>query len=246
MNSLTDTADQVADMLDEAYYRGGRPQFHGKTPRSKSTSFTPLARMTELLERDEDAGRWILAQKDKNSFAQSLYEQSVIKGYVLSEKQIAAAKRGYDKDMRQETVSTLPETFFKGILDLMEGARAGKGKKEGLKFPAIRFGGMKIYYSTRRPNDPDLAVYRTEGEVGFLGKITTPDGKFQPYIWRNGKIPATQADLDKLAKLEGNPEEQLAAEGKRLGICMICNAELSNPESVERGIGPICAGRFFG
>ena len=38
--------------------------------------------------------------------------------------------------------------------------------------------------------------------------------------------------------------EEAAAHGHRTGNCMICGRELSNEESVERGIGPICASKF--
>lgn len=32
--------------------------------------------------------------------------------------------------------------------------------------------------------------------------------------------------------------------GKRTGTCMVCSRRLSNPASVEAGIGPVCASRF--
>jgi hypothetical protein len=34
--------------------------------------------------------------------------------------------------------------------------------------------------------------------------------------------------------------------GRSLGCCMICGATLTDPESVERGIGPICETRVAG
>ncbi len=33
--------------------------------------------------------------------------------------------------------------------------------------------------------------------------------------------------------------------GKRFGVCMCCGRLLTNPESIERGIGPICAEKAF-
>lgn len=38
--------------------------------------------------------------------------------------------------------------------------------------------------------------------------------------------------------------EAAGALGQVTGVCMICGAELTNPESIERGIGPICASRL--
>ncbi len=38
--------------------------------------------------------------------------------------------------------------------------------------------------------------------------------------------------------------EKAMAYGRKTGICMMCSKRLTNAESVERGIGPICAGKF--
>ena len=38
--------------------------------------------------------------------------------------------------------------------------------------------------------------------------------------------------------------EELIAEGKRTGICQVCHRKLTNPKSIEAGIGPVCAGRI--
>jgi hypothetical protein len=34
------------------------------------------------------------------------------------------------------------------------------------------------------------------------------------------------------------------AYGKKFGRCAVCMRELSDPESIERGIGPVCAERM--
>lgn len=38
--------------------------------------------------------------------------------------------------------------------------------------------------------------------------------------------------------------EQAAAMGTRLGACVVCGKALTDPESVERGIGPVCMTRL--
>lgn len=37
--------------------------------------------------------------------------------------------------------------------------------------------------------------------------------------------------------------EEVAAEGRRMVRCIVCGTRLTNPESIERGIGPVCAGK---
>lgn len=59
-----------------------------------------------------------------------------------------------------------------------------------------------------------------------------PGGKYQGQI------------LDQLMTIAANPALASAAYGKLTGTCGICGRPLENAESVERGIGPICAGRM--
>lgn len=47
-----------------------------------------------------------------------------------------------------------------------------------------------------------------------------------------------------LAGLEPLTVEVAASLGRQHGVCMICGRTLTDPESVARGIGPICAGRL--
>lgn len=38
--------------------------------------------------------------------------------------------------------------------------------------------------------------------------------------------------------------EEASAYGRKFGRCIVCQAELTDPKSVEAGIGPICAQKF--
>lgn len=44
-----------------------------------------------------------------------------------------------------------------------------------------------------------------------------------------------------LSTIQGNPEKAMADYGLQLGACGVCMRTLTNPESIERGIGPKCA-----
>jgi hypothetical protein len=56
-------------------------------------------------------------------------------------------------------------------------------------------------------------------------------------------LPFSQslAVLDEIAR---DPKAALEAYGHELGQCGVCNRTLTNPESIEAGIGPICAARL--
>lgn len=47
-----------------------------------------------------------------------------------------------------------------------------------------------------------------------------------------------------LSIIAENPKEASIRYGKELGCCGVCARTLTDPESIEAGIGPICAGKF--
>lgn len=54
--------------------------------------------------------------------------------------------------------------------------------------------------------------------------------------------PAANSILAKIA--EAGPVEAMARFGHELGICGRCASPLTDPESIARGIGPVCAGKM--
>ena len=100
----------------------------------------------------------------------------------------------------------------------------------------------------------------TIGEIGFSKKNGEPlwwvksgealVGKLDAdglQLW-NGKIAkagqdraAIEAALD---EIERDPKLALAAHGHATGSCGCCGRELTDPASIERGIGPICADKI--
>lgn len=82
---------------------------------------------------------------------------------------------------------------------------------------------------------PAGALYVKESGT-YLGKIM--GGKF---------IASRDCNADQSARIvaaAADPERAAVAYGKLLGSCSCCGRELSDPESVARGIGPICAANW--
>lgn len=55
---------------------------------------------------------------------------------------------------------------------------------------------------------------------------------------------AGQRPLRQLSEATVMTADQAAEFGKLYGVCAVCGRTLTNEESIERGIGPVCAGRF--
>jgi hypothetical protein len=87
----------------------------------------------------------------------------------------------------------------------------------------------------------DGSVYKVvESKTGNLyAKVLVPSGTDKRGSWEYaaGAVRNLSADTKMSA-------DDAAAFGHEHGICAICGALLTNPESIARGIGPICAGRI--
>lgn len=51
-------------------------------------------------------------------------------------------------------------------------------------------------------------------------------------------------DVQQLGSWSEVDLDQAKEFGRAFGVCMICGRRLTNPDSIEAGIGPVCAGRM--
>lgn len=96
--------------------------------------------------------------------------------------------------------------------------------------------------------------------AGVVFKVDTPDnGEWAGWTFvkagadRGAPKAATRrpdgrttirSHADLLALVAGNPAEYATAYGREFGTCGVCGRELTDPDSITRGIGPVCAGRY--
>jgi len=110
----------------------------------------------------------------------------------------------------------------------------------GIKRPKLRlFSGSESFEFSKAPESGKNAgaVYVTQDDQ-YLGKVI--GGKFL-------KVRDCTSDQEQeVLKVCADPEQAAIAYGKQFGSCSACGRELSDPVSIERGIGPICESRFFG
>lgn len=94
------------------------------------------------------------------------------------------------------------------------------------------------------------AVTADDGTV-LLYKVDRPtEGKFAgwtfvKWVRENGYESALRKPQAErvLARIAENPMDALVAYGRRTGVCGVCGRKLTDPESVEQGIGPVCASK---
>lgn len=171
-------------------------------------------------------------------FAVSLKEALFKYGH-LTEKQEAAVCKATakaaerkaqwlaEREQREASAATIDVSKIKGALDV--------AKANSVKWPKLRFAGFTFSRAGDASKNPG-AVYVTTDADTYLGKIL--GGRFT-------RSRDCSAELEeKLLYAAANPEEAAKVYGLQTGICSCCGRELTNPASIERGIGPICAGKF--
>lgn len=168
-------------------------------------------------------------------FALSLRDQ-VLRGKVLSEKQMAAA-------LKCAAPKSAPAPQPKSAVDvkLIEVA-FNRANGNGIARPKMRLfskAGVTYVISQAPAFGANAgALYVKRGDGAYMGKIR--DGHFQRASDCDG---FHEQDIIEAC---GKPEETSVAYGRAFGSCSVCSRTLTNALSIELGIGPICRGNFFG
>jgi hypothetical protein len=107
---------------------------------------------------------------------------------------------------------------------------------DGVKSPRrkfqVRIPGVTLSTVTKGGNVGNVYVFENDVYVGKITENGVPVGKFSEDV-KNLLIDAND-NLLQLAKMYGH----------ETGVCSICSRTLSDPLSIQMGIGPICAKRF--
>lgn len=183
-----------------------------------------------LIETLKGMGSW-------NSFALSLVNQYMTKG-SLSDNQIAAAKKMITKveATRAAKAKAAEENKVDGIdltpiREMFETARTS-----GYKRPIYRAEGLIISRAPDHGKNPGALYVKTFELDEYQGKIL--ETTFQPA--REAKPETAEA----LKTIAADPRAAAVAFGRRTGSCACCGRELTNHNSIELGIGPVCATKW--
>jgi hypothetical protein len=173
---------------------------------------------------------WDLLQFVPGPFARSLYNAD-----KLSEKQLAwVHKLAVDFKAQFEAVDVNEPSQFEALFAAFEAA-----KNKGAKRLTLRFAGINI-----KPNRDLSALWVTsqtefeQGDYGlkpkYLGKVTR--------MALDSRLSDTVKET--ILGAAADPLTAAIRYGKVSGSCSCCGRELTVKESIERGIGPVCATKF--
>lgn len=187
----------------------------------------------DWLDDHPEIADWLRENFNSFDFARSLLE-SVFKYGALTENQVAAAEKCIAKAKARKAEAEARRANDPGGFEKIVASFAA-AKEAGLKRPKLRYAGMELKMAPDHGRNAGFVYVTDAGE--YLGKIG-PDGTF------TRSRAATQDHIDALTKLAADPLAAAQMDGHATGQCCCCGRELTNPESVELGIGPICRGKW--
>jgi hypothetical protein len=160
-----------------------------------------------------------------NSFAASLVEWFDKRG-SLSEKQIGSAiamlmKLKANKAQKVEA----PSVDLSNVVAMFSKAH------EAIKTPKFRFEDLVISRAPDHGKNAGALYVKVNGD--YAGKVK--GGKFF------GLKTAPDGIVSKLQQISKDPLSSAVAYGKKTGNCACCGRDLTRHDSIERGVGPICA-----
>lgn len=175
---------------------------------------------------------WI--ESSSLDFAQSLKRDAARHDGALTSNQINAAYRCIEKS-KQVLIDATQRALAAPVADVSEiEAAFGRAVEAGLHKPRLVLQGFKITRAPQTGRNPGALYVKENG--AYLGMFAR--GKF---VRSRDCDDATETRLIEIAT---DPRKAALAHGHATGQCAVCARELTDPESVQRGIGPICAKRF--
>lgn len=199
-----------------------------------------LAKFNAFEEQHPDIAAWWADTKFE--FALSLKEAAMRYG-KLTDNQLAAARKcvaklnefSADRAKRAAAVAAAPILDLTAISGAMD-----KAREAGIKRPKMRLlAGNDGFVLSFAPDHGKWggSLYAKLADGTYLGRITA--GRFYP-------ARETSTELgDAIFAACQKPLESAVAYGRRTGSCSCCGRELTDPASIDAGIGPICQGKFF-
>lgn len=181
------------------------------------------------------------------AFAISLREAARSYG-KLSDAQLAsglkciATFKAIQEERKKREAAEVERMKSMPVLDMSAVTTAmNRALQNGIKRPKMRLlagdSGFVLSFAAEKSKWAG-SLYLKDTSGDYLGRITS--GKF----YRSRDV-SNELEAAILLSCRA-PEESAVAYGRKTGSCSCCGRELTNHESIEAGIGPICQGNFFG
>ena len=214
-----------------------RAKFNDAAARAKAAQAKPAHEaagdhhMSEFARRCPAAAAWIARTMGTFEFARAMHD-AVRKYGDLTPRQAEAVAKCIAREAERNARQTEPRVAVDTapIEAAFEAAR-----KAGVRVP-LR---LDTFVFSAAPangrNAGGIYVKRADDQT-YLGKIM--GGRFER------RLECSPVEATAIAEAAADPYNAAIAYGRKYSRCSVCNAALSDPKSVARGIGPVCAAKF--
>lgn len=192
-------------------------------------------RQEELRENHGEMIDFIWRNAEWSDFYRSMQEAFLTYGR-FTEKQFAAIERGMEKAKeRAKTKAEEKEAKAEDVDVSVIHELFDRASESGLKKPKFRTDVLEISKAPMTGRNAGSLYVIHDGN--YAGKIT--NGKFF------GSSGEKEITVDLIKELAKDPLEVAKMYGKKTGTCCCCGRELTDPNSIAAGIGPICESNWF-
>ena len=182
-----------------------------------------VSNLEEFKSDNAELYNFLENSKSWNDFSKSLLG-SISKYGSLTDNQLAAAERMMAKCNAKAKQRNAVEMDHSKINEAF-------AKQTTRKKPFLNAGDVQFSSAPASGVNKGAIYVKISGE--YQGKLI--DGKF---------FATVTTHIDQIREACSSPLELAKAHGRKTGTCCQCSRELTNPDSIKAGIGPICAGAF--
>lgn len=192
------------------------------------------------LEANPAEAEWLREAAGRGfEFAASLWEALRKYGHFTEKQEAAVRKAAANSAARKAQWAAEKAAREEGaaVLTMARIRAAFDAARQHLKRPKLRIADVQFSLAPASGRNAGCIYVVRASDDAYLGKIT-PEDKFVT------SRECTSADSATVARVAADPAAAATAHGHEYGYCACCARELTNPESVARGIGPICAEKW--
>lgn len=198
---------------------------------AQEKALTKERERTAWREQHADVWQWCYEHQDHNNFALAMWVKLGEYG-SLTENMVNAVRK---------ILTQYQERAAARAAALVQAEPQGSGLDLS-KLPAgcyaVPLGDTRLKLLIQKPSPPSK----------WAGWVFVADAAEYGHRQKYGKQPPgktyTGRLIPELTQILQDPKAAAIAYGRLTGTCAVCGRHLEDAESVKRGIGPICAGKF--
>ena len=207
--------------------------------RAAAKADAQAAKVEEWKAANPAEAAWMESSAGKFEFARSMLD-ALNKYGSLTEKQMATVQRltvqaAEFQAARATEQAARAETAPVVSVEAIEVA-FNNAKESGVKFPKLRLDTFVFSPAGENSKNAGAIYIKSKGDGVYLGKVM--GGRL--FTSRD----CTTEAAERITAVASDPKQAAVAYGMKFGACSVCGRQLTDSDSVQRGIGPVCAENY--